>query len=1222
MSLAPQTAMNEPPRIAIVGMGGVFPGAATLAEFWDNVLRGVDASREVPPGRWLLPPHAAVRPGGPFPDHVPHARGYYIDEPPPAAADDATWDPIIRLVCRAGEQAWHSTQTKNSDRSRVGVILGHIFLPTESASRITLHRLGGRIASRLGWDLRIDPPDPRNGRVASLPAAVLAERLSLGGPCFTLDAACASSLYAIKLAIDELTSGRADVMLAGGASRPDCLYTQMGFAQLRALSPSGRCSPFDAAADGLMVGEGCGIVVLKRLADAVRDGDEIHAVIAGVGLSNDLEGNLLAPASEGQLRAMRSAYEQAGWRPTDVELIECHATGTPTGDAVEFASLCRLWGECSPRNHRAVIGSVKSTVGHLLTGANAAGLIKVLWAMKHGVLPPTANFRRPSPQINLAQSPFHVLATAEDWRRNPNAPRRAAVSGFGFGGINAHLLVEEFVDRGRGTSVTVPDVPPAEPIVVVAVEATFGPWPSLRSVARQCLGDRPAPPSPLPDPWAVDASACAEMSGSQGARPSGYPIDHVEIDTTAFRIPPREFHDMLPQQSLWLRVAAAALNQTKNWQDYRERAGILLGTNLDWNTTNFHLRWWVLAEALQRTSSDGMSSNGTSSSGMSPNGTPTIPAERSVIDRGGAAAELADAVQPPLTADRTMGALASIAASRAARAFRFAGPCFVLSSDASSAGTALAVGVNALRKRELDLVVVGGVDLHADVRNIESESPRPLGEGAAAFVLKRWSDAQRDGDRIWAVVRGVGPARGDGADASATALRHAQTDAGWGNTELSSACRVQAGSRVGTVGAATFAADFALACLSLAHRVRPPMGNGSAVYWLHNSAEGPRRALVATTGGTGQAVATVLEEAFNTEQAESTAETTAECTPSLLIAEDDQPAVFLLEGDTPAELLAQIEALTRETDRGSLRSIQQRWPLVRAKSPKARLGAAIVADGANNLLARLRDLSDWVAHRAEKPLSMQPTAARPSGCLYVPDRLGREGELAFVFPGSGNHFPGMGQNLALHWPNVVRRQERENRWYREQWAAATFWEADAPVAVTPVAAMFGQVSLGCLVADLLAEFGVRPKAAIGYSLGETVALFALRAWTDRDGMLRRMQESTLFTEELAGPCRAARQFLQLGDDEPWEWYPALVACSAERVQRELASTKGVYLLIVNAPDECVVGGNRPDVERFARRLNAVPLSIPATTIAHCELVEPVIEAYRAFHLLPTTEPVG
>src|SRR5437763_2792835 len=198
-------------------------------------------------------------------------------------------------------------------------------------------------------------------------------------------------------------------MLAGGASRPDCLYTQMGFSQLRALSPSGRCSPFDTRADGLVVGEGAGIFLLKRLDDALRDGDTVLAVIVAVGLSNDVGGGLLAPSSEGQLRAMRAAYRAAGWSPHDVDLIECHATGTPVGDRVEFQSLRALWGADGWRPGQCVIGSVKSSVGHLLTAAGAGGVAKILGAFRAPTLPPTANLTAPPPGLELSGSPFRVL---------------------------------------------------------------------------------------------------------------------------------------------------------------------------------------------------------------------------------------------------------------------------------------------------------------------------------------------------------------------------------------------------------------------------------------------------------------------------------------------------------------------------------------------------------------------------------------------------------------------------------------------------------------------------------------------------------------------------------------------------------------------------------------------------------------------------------------------
>ena len=420
------------PRIAIVGLGGLFPAAddtaASPERFWANVLGAVDASREAPPGRWLISPDKAYAPGVAVPDHVYSKHGYFLgDFTLDTTGLDvsrhllARLDPLFHLTLAAGKQAFFSAQINDLDRRRVGVILGNIQLPTDKASALAREVLGPAFEQQRFGDKRSPriTIEPLNRYVAGLPAGLLAKALGLGGGSFTLDAACASSLYALKLAADELHAGRADAMLAGGVSRPDCLYTQMGFAQLRALSTSGRCHPFDARASGLVVGEGAGIFLLKRLDDAERDGDRILAVIAGIGLSNDVGGSLLAPSSEGQLRAMRQAYEQAGWSPHDVDLIECHATGTPVGDGVEFQSLKTLWGETAWRRAQCVLGSVKSTVGHLLTAAGAAGVTKIVHALRDGKLPPTANYQTPGHNLDMASSPFRILTHAEEWK-----PRR------------------------------------------------------------------------------------------------------------------------------------------------------------------------------------------------------------------------------------------------------------------------------------------------------------------------------------------------------------------------------------------------------------------------------------------------------------------------------------------------------------------------------------------------------------------------------------------------------------------------------------------------------------------------------------------------------------------------------------------------------------------------------------------------------------------------------
>jgi acyl transferase domain-containing protein len=410
----------------------------------------------------LLPPEKAFDAGTGIPDRVYSTQGCFIEgfsadlipkglHINPSLIEEL--DPMFHLALYAGVQAFQDAVIKDLDLSRVGVIIGNIALPTERSSALARRYLGRTFEEKvLGKNKGPGEGEthPLNRCVAGLPGGILAGALGLGGGSYTLDAACASSLYALKLSADELLAGRADAMLTGGLSRPDPLYTQMGFSQLRALSPTGICSPFGINADGLVVGEGAGMFLLKRTGDALRDGDHIYAVIAGIGLSNDVGGSLLAPISEGQLRSMRPAYEQADWSPQDVDLIECHATGTKVGDAVEFESLKTLWGSKGWEPGQCVIGSVKSNVGHLLTAAGSAALIKVLLAFKEKTLPPTANYSAPSPDFALESSPFEILTEPRPWaKRFADIPRRAAISAFGFGGINAHVLLEEWNTNGE-----------------------------------------------------------------------------------------------------------------------------------------------------------------------------------------------------------------------------------------------------------------------------------------------------------------------------------------------------------------------------------------------------------------------------------------------------------------------------------------------------------------------------------------------------------------------------------------------------------------------------------------------------------------------------------------------------------------------------------------------------------------------------------------------------
>ena len=550
--------------------------------------------------------------------------------------------------------------------------------------------MGGRFGLDTSAVAHTDPRDrDPSGRVAGF----VADSLGFSGPVFNLDAACASSLYAIGLAIECLRQGKADLMLAGGLCRPDTLYTQMGFAQLRALSSTGRCRPFDREAAGLMVGEGGAIFALKRLADAERDGDPIRAVIADVGLSNDRAGNLLAPDPEGQSRAMRDAYLRAGWNPKSVGYIECHATGTLLGDATEVASYRRLWADDSGVGE-CVLSSAKGAIGHLLTGAGAAGLCKVLSAIESRTLPPTAGFESASPNLELGKE-FRVLAKPEPWRTNGDEPFRAAVSAFGFGGINGHLLVEEYRPATNTASVSVPNEVPREPLAIVGMSGQLGNAGDFEQM-KLCL------------------------LGLTSVRPE---IEDLTFPLTRFRIPPSEVRELLPQQLLSLRVASEAWDDAAKGrpEQHAESTGVYLGVSLDPNTTNTAIRWAALGQ--------GFDVSGTS----------------------------IDEFCPPLTPDRTMGGLASVAASRVARALKLGGPSYTLQSGESSGMTALRAATLDLRSGRVSQALVGAVDFATDPRAVAADSGELTPTDAAVvFVIKPLSRAEADGDRVWSVIKDHG----------------------------------------------------------------------------------------------------------------------------------------------------------------------------------------------------------------------------------------------------------------------------------------------------------------------------------------------------------------------------------------------------------------------------------------------------------------------------------
>ncbi|MFT7835750.1 SDR family NAD(P)-dependent oxidoreductase [Saccharothrix sp. BKS2] len=454
--------------VAIVGMAGVFPGARDVQEFWTNVTKGVDCITEVPETHWRAADHYDPDPD--VEDKTYCRRGGFLPslrfDPvefgmPPATIESTGVVQLISLLVARDVLRDAGCDRDWFDPARTGVVLGYSGAPSIAQMlvprlhlpvlRAALRQSGvdeqrsAEITERfrdfyLPWS-----EDSFPGMLGNVIAGRIANRMNLGGMNCTVDAACASSLAAVRMAVTELVEHRADLVVTGGCDADNSITSFVSFSRTPALSRSEAVRPFDTRADGTLIGEGVGMLALKRLDDAVAHGDRVYAVIRGIGSASDGGAtSIYAPKHDGQATTLRRAYADADCSPATVGLFEAHGTGTPVGDEVELQALDTVLTEAGAEPRRAALGTVKSQIGHLKGAAGAAGLIKAALALHHEVLPPTINIDTPTESLTRDGAPCYLNTTTRPWAEDPErGPRRAGVSAFGFGGTNFHVVLEE-----------------------------------------------------------------------------------------------------------------------------------------------------------------------------------------------------------------------------------------------------------------------------------------------------------------------------------------------------------------------------------------------------------------------------------------------------------------------------------------------------------------------------------------------------------------------------------------------------------------------------------------------------------------------------------------------------------------------------------------------------------------------------------------------------------
>ncbi|MDB5133382.1 MAG: pfaBC [Mucilaginibacter sp.] len=682
-------------EIAIIGEGCVLPGCFNPAGLWDTVLHSRVNISNAPGNDWRVPMTDVLSRDGDanMAGRAWHDKGGYIkefDQHFDAGAYQLDTnlvnelDPLFKWSFYAAKQALTDAgYACVGPLETAGLIMGNLSYPTRSFSRLfeeyQLEQFfpGAKVK---------DPVNVLNRFSSGLPAILTAKAVGIQGEAFALDAACASSLYALKLACDRLHDRRADMMLVGGVCAADQMFLHTGFTALNALSPSGQSRPFNQGADGLVPAEGTAFVVVKRLADAIRDENKILAVIKGIGLSNDgRRGGFLAPSTDGQVRSMKKALELAGIKPAEMSYMECHATGTSGGDTIEMASIKTVYGD----NPDLALGSLKANIGHSITASGVAGIIKVIGAFKNKVIPAAPNHEPLATAV--AASGYTVLPAYKPWLADKKI---AGISNFGFGGNNAHLILEEWNGQPAGASIQ----REKNEVAIIGVAIQSDKFASTSDVLNYLVNNKLSP------------------GRSQ-----------IEFEARALNFPPNDLKETLGQQLLLLSAVQELLKSCGPID--AQQSGVFVGMGAD-----AEINRYGLGKRLA-----------------------TLLKEYGLQVTVQALAETGASIAPPLSPASVLGTMPNISANRISNQFNLEGPGFTVSAEELSGLKALSIAVDAIRNGELTTAIAGAVDLsnealHRDVLKKVTGYDGPTTDLAVVLLLKDQKQALTDGDRIFATI--------------------------------------------------------------------------------------------------------------------------------------------------------------------------------------------------------------------------------------------------------------------------------------------------------------------------------------------------------------------------------------------------------------------------------------------------------------------------------------
>lgn len=1289
-------------KIAIIGSSCLFPGAETPEAYWENLVANKDSrvaadaeqmGRE--PADYFNPakdgPAEEIKDkyycttGGYIQNFQFDSQGYAVEAAQLNALDN-TFQWALHVSREALKDSGYSDQPDKL--KRCGVILGNLSFPTKKSNQIFLPLYHQALATPLKALLNDQSlamgdesaVDLTNGSVGGHPASTINQALALGDVSMALDAACASSLYSMKLACSYLLSHKADMMLAGAVSAADPWFVAMGFSTFKAFPEKVISRPLDKNSSGLNTGEGAGMFVLKRYEDAIRDGDVIQGVISGIGLSNDGKGKfVLSPNQVGQERCYERAYNDTEINPEDVDYIECHATGTPLGDETEIQSMRAFFAD---KNVHFTMGTAKSNFGHLLTAAGMAGMLKIILSMKNDLLPATINIQNPLSSGSDTIAGDKVLTKNSRWpqtKKSGKSKKVAAINAFGFGGTNAHLVIEEHLPLNKKEQAKIAKQKPTktagQAVSIVGMGAYFGQSKSLSELEETIYSSKRLQRSLPKNRWQGienDAGLLKKLGldALDAKAPQGNYIDQFDFDHLYFKIPPEEQAPLLPQQLLMMKVLDDALQDSTLPKG--GNVGVIVAMEMDLGVHQFRGRIdvaWQLQQSLRNSN-----------------------IKLSEVQQEQLTDLLKDSLHNAVEINQFTSFIGNIIPCRICSLWDFSGPAFTISSEENSVFKALEVAKLFLESGEVDAMIVGAVDLAGGFEHVYLQSQRnpldknsssgmsfdqasagwSIGEGAGAVVLKR-HDQIGESERVYATIEALAGRRNISADslqqASADALKQAGIDkdqidyielngSGIQNqdsaeiTALSKTYPQQTcalGSVKANIGhtfAASGMASLIKTALCVYQRFIPGIPDWqspknlsawekTSFYfpqqsrpWLINSDHKKRYAAINSLGQDDSCYHLILSEADKKQ------------TKSQEIKNDffENLSFFMfpLSAQDESGLLRELETLAAAaTITSSLKELSLDKYQQFKKNVDAKYRLSILAHSVEELQREI------LAAQKGLPTAIENTQewSTPMGSYFTPTPQAEKGKIAFVYPGGFNSYIGMARDVFHMFPEVVdlvadassnlKKMMRTHYVYPETLTAPdkkALKQLEADMGEDAIAMFESGIMTSIVYTKVIQDLlGVQPGAAFGHSMGELSMLFSSGAWSNTDYMSETLHSTATFHNRLVGEMDVVRQAWNLppakeGDKPIWGTYT--LRTSPEKAEPVIAEEDRVFLIIVNAPNEIVIAGDDEACQRVVKKLKWKLFPVPIKDVVHNELVKAEFDALKELHTMPTTQIEG